>query len=274
MKNSIQSRLLLMIAAALTSQLPAQETLLKLYLRPEAAPSPLATVAPDDIRLGAAVAVPELDLADQGWRFADFTGEVVGYVPDAKIGKDLLPVDGALIQAGPSADAPVLGTYSDGDPLQIVDTGVWWTVRWTGTFPVFFKASAPEPLPPVTVEGPETLSGDRYLAPENSRLSQPATTGGSSIILTERQRTPSEGIGQNYEGIFRQSKARMGLFKPKAPFFLEAADGSRIAWIDTQDVIISGTLKNFFDKPVVIYGEMEALSSRDWILRARNLREK
>ena len=85
---------------------------------------------------------------------------------------------------------------------------------------------------------------------------------------------PSDGLSQSYEGVFRQSRATLGLFKPKAPFFLEGPDGGRIAWVDTRNLILSGTLRDYFDKPVIIYGEIEPFGSRDWILRARTLREK
>ena len=267
--------MLLFLASLLASQLVGQPATLDLYLRPDAAEAPLATVPANDQRLGDVLPVIEADLAAAGWRFADFTGEVAGYIPDSKIGKDLQPVEGALILAGPSSEAPVLGVFKDGDPLDIIDTGAWWEVRWTGTLTVFFVQSTPPPLPPVTVDVAAPLaSGSAAVAMGSDATGNAATGSGSSIALPDRPMVAPKGLIQGFEGVFRQAKPTLGLFKPKAPFFLEGADGNRIAWIDTQELILSGTLKSYFDKPVILYGEMEAISSRDWIIRARTLREK
>lgn len=280
MKNT-PPRTLILIALALAGQgLNGQDEALELFLQPDIQSKEVGRATLDDPKLGQPTPVLDEARAALGWHFAEFTDEVEGFVPDSKIGKDLLPVDDTVIRAGPSSDSPVLGVYKTGDDIEVVDTGSWWKIRSEMAFPVYFVLDSPPPLPPVTGTAEEPLE---ELPPEPV-LVEPVITESTIIDAgsesldpvrpkeSMRPATP-DVMGQSYAGTFKQSKKFLGLFKPKAPFYLEGANGKRIAWVDTNNIVIPGSLKAYLDKAVIIHGERDYLSSsRDWIIRARNMR--
>jgi len=275
--------------------LTAQEEQLRVYLQPDIDSRLIATTSLEDERLGQPAPVLDEAKAALGWHFADFMDTIEGFIPDAKIGKDLLPVNDTVIRAAATEESPVLGVYRDGDAIEIVETGTWWKIRTRLAFPVYFVLDSPSPLPPVTasaiVEEPvpeEPTPGEpaplvelpAEEAPAPVIREDPIFDGGEGsmdpvVAPGSTRPTPPEFLGQSYTGIFKQSKRRLGLFKPRAPFFLEGADGRRIAWVDTSSVVIPGSLQSYLNHEVVIHGERDLLeNSSDWIIRARNMRRK
>ena len=267
------------IIAAGFSFLPslAGATMVDLFLEADAASAKLDSVSLEDPRLGQATPVLDEAKAALGWHFADFQGEVDGYVPDAKIGKDLLPVENAVIFSAPSTEAPVLGIYKDGDLIEVIDIGAWWKLRYGGGFPVYFVLQTPPPLPPVTAEA-EAAPLALAAAPAAPVIvdEQADTSPASGIVSMPEDSPPPPGVvGQRYEGTFKRSKPFLGLIKPKTPFYLEGAGGDRLAWVDTSGIVVPGSMKDFLDKQVIIHGERtQADSSTDWIIQARNMRLK
>jgi len=277
MKIFLKHLLLALFLGASSGILSGQSAPLDLYLKPDIKSPSIGRTTLSDPRLGQATPVMDDAKAALGWHFADYSGMVDAYVQDAKIGKDMLPVDDALIYAGPSEDSPVIGTYRTGSPIEIVDTGVWWKLRFGGGIPVYFVLDTPPPLPAVTgfaEDAPAPAEGPVIVS--STVVDNGSTAATSSIVLSESKENPRPGVvGQSYQGTFRQSKRALGLFKPKAPFYLEAADGNRIAWVDTTEIVIPGSMKAFLDQQVIIHGERtQAESSRDWIIHARNMRLK
>lgn len=241
---------------------------IELYLQPDLQSEILETVEDGDQRLGSPAPVLDEVAASVGWHFAEFNGTINGYVPDAKIGKDLFPVDNAIIYSGPSSDSPVITVYRTGDNLEIIDTGVWWEVRLTTAFPVYFLVD-PLSSPPVITTS--TLDDDPLMS-QTEPVTQP-----SGIVIPEKTypEVPGDVTGQVYQGVLVKAKKSLGLFTPKAPFYLKDPSGGRIAWLDTSRWIGSGTLNDFIGKPVLIHGEREFdASSKEWIIHVRNMRVK
>lgn len=265
------------IIAAGFSLLPALTgaPMVDLFLETDAQSARLDSVSLDDPRLGQATPVLDEEMAALGWHFADFKGEVDGYVQDAKIGKDMLPVENAVIFSGPSTQSPVLGIYKDSDPIEVVDTGEWWKLRYGGGFPVYFVLQTPPPLPPVTAEA-EAAPLALAATPAPALIDEPAGTSTGGVVSMPKDSPPPPGVvGQRYEGTFKRSKPFLGVVKPKTPFFLEGVDGDRLAWVDTSAIVVPGSMKDFVDKQVIIHGERtKAGSSKDWIIHARNMRLK
>lgn len=272
--------LLLIVLAFPGWSLNGQNEPFELYLQPDIQAKEVGRTTLDDPKLGQPTPVLDEAQAALGWHFAEYTDEVEGFVPDSKIGKDMLPVDDAVIRAGPSSDSPVLGVYKTEDEIEIMDTGTWWKIRSEMAFPVYFVLDSPPPLPPVTGSANDSME---ELPPEPV-LAEPVITestiidaGSQSLapIRPKESKRPStpDVMGQSYAGTFKQSKKFLGLFKPKASFYLEGAGGKRIAWVDTQNIVIPSSLKTYLDKQVIIHGERDYLSSKgDWIIRARNMR--
>jgi len=149
MKKILTRLLLPLLLATAGGTLRGQATQVEVYLKPDIESKNLGTMSLQDPRLGQATPVLEDAKAALGWHFADFTGMVDGYVPDAKIGKDLMPVDNAMIYSEPSTNGIVLGTYHQGVEIEIIDTGAWWHIRYGGSVPVYFVLDTPPPCPPL-----------------------------------------------------------------------------------------------------------------------------
>lgn len=284
MKNQ-KTRMLILIGLWLPlGPLAGQSgTPVDLYIQPDVDARKIGSASLDGAQLGQPAPVMDEDKAALGWHYAEYTDLIEGYVQDAKIGKDLLPVEDAIIYSAPSTDSPVLGVYNFGEDVEILDTGAWWTIRVEMTFPVYFVLDAPPPLPPVTGEATGALVAidpEPAAEPDSPIFDEEPpsqeTRAGSGPNLSEWQPrigTP-DVLGQRYEGTFRKSKKSFGLFKPKAPFYLEGPRGKRIAWVDTKDIVMPGSLKQYLDKVVIVHGSRDLLSSKDWVIRANNMRMK
>lgn len=263
---------------------------MNLYLQPSIDSRLIAVTTLGDSRLGQSAPVLDEAKAALGWHYAEFTDTIEGFVPDAKIGKDLLPVADTVIRSGPGEENPVLGVYRDGDEIEIVETGAWWKLRSEMAFPVYFVLDSPPPLPPVTGKAAEPgdaqdeLTPLAELPPEDPPApvirEEPIIDAGSGTMepvraAPEDRPTPPEFFGQSYTGTFKKAKKRFNLFKPKSRFYLEGGDGRHIAWVDTANLVIPGSLQSYLDKEVVVHGERTLLkNSTDWIIRARNMRHK
>jgi len=263
---------LAVLAAAIPSGLSAQA--LDLHLAPDPVSFKVASILAGDARLGVPAPVREAELAAQGWQYATFRGVVTGYVPDAKIGKDLLPVDNALVHARADAASPVLKPYRSGDRMEILDTGAWWQVLLETELTVYFQAEAP-PLPPVTGTAPEPLALHDVPPATPPPAAPPAAPARPFVDRAAPAAVAPEAISHPHEGVFRISRPRFRLTTPKAPYYLEGANGRRMAWVDTRQIVIPGSLEAFVDQPVVIHGERQQVAgARDWIIRARTMRLK
>lgn len=287
MKN-YKMRLLMLTGLLLSAgMLPGQSgDTIDLFIQPDTDSRRISSVSLDSPQLGQAAPVMDEAKAALGWHYADFTDTISGYVQDEKIGKDLLPVEDAIIYSAPSTDSPVLGVYNFGENVEILDTGSWWTISVKMSFPVYFSMDSPAPLPAVTgeaegalvaVDPAEAETREAILFEDQPIVDSTAGTGSSVPLAVEsRERSVEPDVlGQSYHGTFRKSKRSFGLFKPKAPFYLEGSNGKRIAWMDTDNIVLPGSLNQFLDKTVIVHGARDYLSSsKDWIIRARNMRIK
>lgn len=272
-----KTRLLLFLLPLLpAAPLNGQTELIDLYVGPDIQSTRINSVSLEDPRLGQPTPVLDEAKAALGWHFADFSGEAEGYVPDAKIGKDLLPVDNTLIYAGPAESSTVLGVYQFGQEIEVIDTGAWWKVRINSGFPVYFLLEEPAPLPAVTAAAAAPLAAMEPVIEDAPPVvdAVPAAVAVATVpaVLDDTDDNPRPGVlGQSYHGTFKRSKKHLGLFKPKAPYYLEDASGDRIAWVDVENIVIPGSIKDFLDEQVIIHGERSRLKT-DWIIHARNMR--
>ena len=128
----------------------------------------------------------------------------------------------------------------------------------------------PPPLPAVTATvEPAPLIDESPVVVEETAVA--VTTLPAPEMSAENPRPGV--IGQRYQGTFKRSKKRFGLFKPRADFYLEDASGDRIAWLDIKDIVVPGSIKSYLDQQVIIHGERSRLKS-DWVIHAKNMRLK
>jgi hypothetical protein len=274
----------------------AQNGIVTLYEKPDVRAPVVAKAGLKDPRLSEASPVFDEAKAALGWQVANFEIETTGYVADSSIGKDLLPVENALVRAVPRESALVLGTVVADASMEVLDTGPYWEVRLTVARPVYFLPPDPPALPPVTASAPAAAAAppperaeartqpapaspvitedpvvDRTVPPSagvTAAPAAPATTGTASTA-------PSLAIGQSFEGVFKRTSGFMGLFRPPYPFALENANGRRIAYVDVAEIVLPGSLKNYLGERVIVYGpRRQHKDSDEWVILARNMRLK
>ena len=268
------------MAIASTGLLQGQTSSADLFLAPDIQAYKLGSASLQDERLGTAAPVANDAKAVLGWQTAAFNGPVMGFISDAKIGKDLLPVDGTPIHATPNGNSPVLGTYRTGDPIKVLDTGVWWKVNVVAAFPVYFIADTlpPESLPPVA--GGEqveiyssAIEDDSVIFDET--VVEAAQEEPVAVTIPDSSREPRIGIvSRSYTGNLVRAKKGIGPFRPKAPFELLNNKGKRLVWVDFTEVIMPGTIRGFLGRDVHIRGEpVQDEKSREWIVYVRTIHE-
>jgi hypothetical protein len=273
------------IACMTLGVIHVQAQTLDLYLNPDTQSKKIDTVKLDDARLGEPAPVANDALAALGWQYAPFKGLIRGFVPDAKIGKDMLPVNDTIIREDPSEDSAALGVYTYGDPVTIIDTGSWWQIAVQTTFPVYFvdqqlpatslfeeqTSVAIEPAP-LELAPPATISDDTVLF--NETVDGPSEAA-PPVSIAQRENEPRMGVlARSYTGHLERSKTRLGLFRAKAPYQLTGDDGRRLLWVTFAETILPGTINMFLGKDVIVHGEpIVDEKSKDWILYVRTIRE-
>lgn len=274
---------MILLAGLATNGVLGQGGTVDLYINPDIHSRKIASASIGDPRLGEPAPVADDAKAALGWQSASYRGAFVGYVPDAKIGKDMLPVDDTMIRVEPSATSAALGTYKFGDSIEIIDTGLWWKVQVEKTLPVYFVADTlppvalvPDPVEvsatPVDIDASTGIIDDTVVFRTSV---EPAEGGIPPVSIIEREREPRMGVvARSYTGMLRKSKNRVGIFKAKAPYYLVGENGKRLLWVDFGEIIMPGSINLFIGRSVIIHGEpTQDEKSKEWILHVRTIRE-
>jgi len=282
MKNT-QTRIFLILSVILPlSAVLGQSTNLDLYINPDIYSKKVASTNLDDPRLSTPSPVLDDAKAVLGWQFADFAGAVEGYVPDAKIGKDMLPVNNTIIRAEPGEGNAALGVYTFGNPIEIIDTGLWWKIQVEATFPVYFVIDT-LPAVPLAPSISDSNVATADIDPSAGMIDDTtlfdtsvvvAEGGVPPVSIIERIPEPRKGVvAQYYTGTLYRSKHRIGMFRAKAPYYLEGANGKRLLWVDFGEIIMPGSINEFVGRDVIINGEpTQDEKSKQWILHVRTIR--
>jgi len=283
MKTKKTRILLILLACLPASAVPGQSGNLDLHVNPDIHSRKIASVSIDDPRLGEPAPVLDDAKAALGWQFAEFQGTVDGYVPDAKIGKDMLPVDDTVIRLEPDPQGQVLGVYRFGDPIEIIDTGIWWKIQVRKPFTVYFLADTLSPVALAT--GAPTATGTAVQVDTSAGIIddttlfktsvEPATGGIPPVSVIQKEKEPRQGIeARSFTGLLRKSKNRVGIFRAKAPYYLVGDTGKRLLWVSFGDTIMPGTINLYIGRNVIIHGEpVQDEKSKEWILHVLSIRE-
>ncbi|MCD8483185.1 MAG: hypothetical protein LR015_11275 [Verrucomicrobia bacterium] len=234
---------------------------------------------PDIVRLDPDPAAP----MPAGWHRYLWEGGLTGFVPVAEIGKDLEPVAGAPLHQRASADSPVLWIISEDDSVEVLETGDWWRVFVDSPIPLYALTVARPEMDLVAleeilapVEQPEvvdvqanTVSGAPLTVPQT--LQRPAVPIGT---ISSGGHGSAAGVPVLYEGVVRRSQDRP-FSRPPYPFQLVTAEGRRVAWLDTRDLVLSGTMAEWIGQTVLVVGEESVRGNTgEIVVRVRSLRRK
>lgn len=249
-----------------------------LYNAPDANSEQLGSSVANSPDLTEARPVDTPGLATQGWFTAEYRSMITGFVSDAEIGKDLLPVENAPVLESPDPEASVLTTYQDGQEIEILDRGLFWKVRISMILPVYYQVKPQVTSGTQEPAGPGTGTGlvfPQSESPGESKIERPALDSGG-LVSSRRQGSrlaPIAMRSQPFEGVFKQARGTLGIGRPRFAYMLEDSDGKRIAWVDHTQMLFTGAFPDFLNRRVVIFGDWDTdLNPRDRVIIGRNMR--
>lgn len=274
------------------SGLPAQQ-IIQTYGEPGQTSQVLGSIEATGELLENSRPVANPDLAEEGWRWIEIVEPRTVFVRDADIGKELIPVQSALMYAEPNENSAVVTTFDEADPIEIVDSGSWWELRIFKALPVYFLDPS---LPAATASSQDSRvneavalvplqsdPGPLESAPAPAIETTPALDDPVQAYSSAPRETPgpqnfgagSTGLAQNFDGTFVRIKPKLLFIQPKHPYALRDESGRRVVWVDVSKILVPQTVDNFVNKPVVIYGRKRFDPDiDDWFVEALNMRLK
>lgn len=260
--------------AALAATLGAQENetpRIALHLQPDADSEVVAEVPTDHEAVTEGSPVLDEAKAAEGWMWTEYPGTFEGFVENADIGKNLAAVPGALVYAEDSATSRLLTVIESGDEATVSGPGGdWMPVEFTKAVPVYFVdpdyEPEPEEAPPVPLAGGEPAA--ETAAPPAQEAALPRAEAPEA---GQPGGAPAEGIRRTVEGTLETSSTN--LFRRNHQLQLVDAQGRRLAWVKTDDLVGAGRVQNYLGREVSIYGEIRT-EGGDVFLYARSIRPR
>jgi hypothetical protein len=126
------------------------------------------------------------------------------------------------------------------------------------------------PAIPAVAEPPETEVEDRVQV-RDVEVVVPA----SPSPLPRSEAIGQERLAQSFEGKLLPARNRMLFFRPPHPYQLNDSQGNRIAWVNLENAIYTGSVGNYLQKEVVVHGVLRTPdddSLRNNVLDVKNLR--
>lgn len=261
----------------------------QLYLEPDIRSQKLEVLEAGDPLLVNGQPATDPAKAVLGWQQVEKITSVRGFVPDAEIGKDLLPVDGTPLHKMADSESATYGFYRDGMSSRILDRGMWWSIEVEMPITAFFLPAMPAIVKEGT--GGESTVENAPVALFQVSENEPSPQVSNPPVASLQESTPNvsrpnlepvnssqtqllQGVmSQRFEGTFRKSRGFLGIRTPTYPYYLEGRTGARLAWIDTETMIYTGALEDYIGQKVIVFGEMDPdASAAKRTISARNMR--
>lgn len=120
------------------------------YLEPDAASSPIATLDPASLATIDAMPVLDEARAAQGWMFSEYNGTFRGFIDPALVQGDAVkPGTPAFLR--PDRNSPVLSVILEGDTVRVTRRAADWVeVEFQKLIPVYFLGAASPAAPDAT----------------------------------------------------------------------------------------------------------------------------
>lgn len=247
-------------------------TVIPLRMSPAADANIISHVTPDSANLGLATPVEDAALAAQGWYSAPYTRVISGFVHNSNLDATGRPIPGAAVFTLPFNGSAASGTCQASDSIQVLSAGEWNEIRIERQTTVYFIQESLPLLPPLPELPPANAAKTQSKpAPQPKAVAAPKKPARQAVNSPVVNRP----VVQSFSGRFVLAKARFGLFEAKVPFALENERGKRIAYVDTNNLVVASSLQAWLGKDVIIYGRLEKLpKSNQWVLRAQNIRPR
>ena len=234
-----------------------------LYFEPDTDAVVALEIDPGDPALERAEPVLEAAKQEQGWLWMEYLVSFNGFVKNEEIGKNLAVKMGAFVRLRPDDTSPILTIIEKEDVTDLIHVGDWAEIELTKAVPLYMLK--PASVSPVA-EVAHTAIVDA--APE---VSAPIATTGRPVEAV----VPSSGIQPpNFEGTLKSYRK---LFRLPSKYSLKLVDerGKRIALVDDEGLLISGSLSDYLGRQVVIFGVMVPIKEpKSYVIKATAMRLK
>lgn len=268
----------IVLALACTAHGDIDPATVTLYLQPSEQAPTVGAVAADDPVITTAAPVMDEEAARLGWHWNERTGTYRGYIDPERVGKDLRLLGPTVVLLSPTPGSPVLATLSTENEIEIVGqpSTYWLEIEFEHPVPVYFLAR-PEPVAATTV----TEVINVVEASEDPQQPVAIEIVEVEIItspdLARQAQSTQAGIPRYFQGILRPYRPSPLNFDPP-PFVyqLETPQGTRIAFVDLRQTIITGSMDQYINRSVLILGTAEAVPDhrREIVIRVINLRNR
>jgi len=180
--------------------------------------------------------------APDGWMAVSLPGPFEAYVANRDLSKDLNVHPGAALRQRPEADAPVLATMQDGDPIEITGLRPGWTQVKLSRDIVGYIRIGGAPAMPAPGASAALLPPPPAAAPGFAPPPAPPGAGPAAIPHT-------------YQGMLTATH-RLLLIGPRPDYDyeLDSIEGKRIAYLDVTKIQATIKLETDVDEPVTVRG--------------------
>lgn len=260
--RTMKNLLLCLVFLLFVHALPGVDSI-TLYFEPDTEAAVATEIDTGNSALERAEPVLEAAKQEQGWLWMEYVVTFNGFVKNEEIGKNLAVNTGAFVRLRPDGASPVLTIIEKDDVADIIHVGDWAEIELTKAVPVYLQKSAS--ASPVA-EVAQTLILDVEPA-----VSRPVvTTGGpvKTVVHSGSIQSP------NFEGTLKPYRR---LFRLPSKYSLKLVDerGKRIALVDDERLLISGSLNDYLGRRVVIFGVMEPIKEpKSYVIKATAMRLK
>lgn len=182
--------------------------------------------------------------APAGWMAVSLPGPHEAYVRNSDLSKGLDVHPGAELRLLPKADAAVLTTMQEGDPVEITGLRPGWTqVKLSravvGYIRIGGSAAAPSPAASPAAVPPPPLPAASPVAP----------------VLSSG---PASALPHTFQGMLVATKRFMLIGpRPAYAYQLNSVEGKRIAYLDVTKVLATVKMETLVDNPVILTGVLK-----------------
>jgi hypothetical protein len=201
-----------------------------------------------------------------GWTSVEVDGPFEGYVRNKDLTKQLDVRPGSSIYLAPKSDSGVLAVFEKGDKAEITGLhGAWTQLRLEKTLVGYIFTGAPQPIESAPV------------APAAMAAAVETPAAPAAAAASPDAATPSGGgapLARLFEGKLASAK---GLFNPHPPYAWQLVDssGTRIAYVDLANLLLTEQIDSYADHAVVVLGSMSTVKdSKDLVIAVEGLRLK
>lgn len=236
-----------------------------LYFEPDTEAAVAAHLDPTDRALENAKPVLEAVKQSEGWLWMEYEVSFNGFVKNEEIGKNLTVKPGAIVRLRPDGDSPILTIIEIMDVVELFDVGDWAQIELTKPVPVYLQKSPPTPISAKV--SPVAIQPGLIEVPTDTI---PSVQGRPVIETT----LPAASLHREFVGTLKSHRRHFPL-RSKYNLKLVNEKGKRIAFVEHDGLLLSGSLEDFIGKEVIIFGVLEPVKEpKSYLIKASALRLK